>query len=244
MTILLLAGTSEARDLAQELHETKVIASLAGETRKPADLGVPMRIGGFGGPSGLRAFCLENQIKALVDATHPFAAQISDQAAKVAKGISLPHLILQRAEWRAGPKDNWVFVDKIAKIDALISEDATVFVGTGRKTLAEFEMLANRRLLVRVIDPPLKPFPFKNGGFVVGRPPFSVDEEVAFFEKENVDWLVVKNSGGVASKSKLDAAAKLGLKVAVINRPKLPKAERVTNVKAAVEWLRKRGLHG
>jgi len=238
MTVLVLAGTSDARLLLERLNSTDVIASLAGATRSPAALPCETRIGGFGGVDGLRDYLQQAGITAVVDATHPFASQMTQTAASVCQALDIPHVILQRPEWGATDADDWRFVDQIAEIPAIIPIGATVFLGTGRQTLDEFRCLEGRKLLARVIDPPQKPFPHENGAFLVGTPPFSIDHEVALFTEKKIDFLVVKNAGGAKSRSKLDAAAQLGLPVVMINRPKLPVADVVGTVDAALDWVR------
>ena len=121
---------------------------------------------------------------------------------------------------------------------ALIAEDATVFLGTGTQNLGAFANLRARRIICRRIDPPRDPFPFPGGEYLVGRPPFSVEDEIALFRKLSVDWLVVKNSGGAPSRTKLDAARALGIRVALINRPALPEAMVFQTVEAALSWVR------
>lgn len=244
MTLLLLAGTSEARAVAKALAGQDVIASLAGATRAPADLGVKTHIGGFGGAEGFEAFCRTENITAVLDATHPFASRMTERTAKICKARAMPFLIMQRPEWVAGPQDSWYQIPDIAAAATLIPEGATVFVGTGRQTLQEFEALPDRRLLARIIDTPSEDFPFKNGCYLVGKPPFPLADEIALFEAERIDWLVVKNSGGDASRSKLDAAAALNLPVAMIERPELPKAPVVTDVEQAITWAKEQLSHG
>jgi precorrin-6A/cobalt-precorrin-6A reductase len=112
-----------------------------------------------------------------------------------------------------------------------------VFLATGRQTLEAFAGLADCRLICRQIDPPDGPFPFPNGAYLLGRPPFSIADEVGQFTRLGVDWLVVKDAGGAASRTKLDAARDLGLPVLMIRRPPQPEAERVETVAAALDWL-------
>lgn len=247
MTVLLLAGSGEARQLASVLAERKVsvVASLAGATRTPLALGVETRVGGFGGVDGLRAYLREARVRAVVDATHPFAAQMTAHAAAACAAEGVAHLVVQRPGWQAAPGDCWHWVDGLAEAAALIPEAACVFLGTGRQSLAALANLAPRRVLARVIDPPTGPFPFAGGRFVVGTPPFSMAEEMAFFTAEGIDWLVVKNAGGAASFSKLEAARELGLPVVIQRRPGLPEGVmRVGTVADAVAWLEARGLCG
>ena len=240
--VLLLAGSSEAREIAALLSVDKafdVTASFAGVTRLPAKLAVKTRSGGFGGVTGLCDYLRDTGTDVLIDATHPFAVNMTVSAAKAAKKMGLRHLIVQRPGWQPQRGDNWHFVDALEQAAALISKEATVFLGTGRQTLDSFANLADCRLICRQIDPPDRPFPYPNGRFQIGRPPFSIADEVAFFKAEGIDWLVVKNSGGGASHSKLDAARELGLPVILLRRQSLPDAPLVETEQACVAWLSK-----
>jgi precorrin-6A/cobalt-precorrin-6A reductase len=242
MTLLVLAGTSDARQLLEGLQGADIIASLAGVTRSPAKLPAVTRKGGFGGVQGFRDYLLANKITGVVDATHPFAGKMTQTAATVCAKLDLPHVILQRTEWKAVVGDDWHFVDSVAETVGIISDGATVFLGTGRQTLHEFSCLVGRKLYARVIDPPEAPvLAGFNGEFLIGTPPFSIAEEVALFREKGIEWLVVKNAGGCKSRSKLDAARALGLSVVMINRPKLPKADVVGSVDAALNWVRDQG---
>lgn len=239
MTLLLLAGTAEAQQVAQILaSEGRVaIASLAGATRAPRAMGLPTRLGGFGGEAGFARYLEESGITAVLDATHPFAAHISDRTARVCAAKGLAYCQVLRPEWTPQTGDRWTMIAAEEEAAAHIPEGATVFLATGRQGLARFANLTGRHLICRVIDPPEAAFPLANGEFLVGRPPFSPEAERALFESLGVDWLVVKNAGGQASKSKLDAARTLGLPVAMITRPPQPDALRVTTVAAAMDWV-------
>jgi len=239
MTLLLLAGTGEAQTLARALSAQgrDVVASMAGATRAPRALGVPLRIGGFGGAEGFADFLQEAGITAVLDATHPFAAHISNRSAEVCAARGIPYCQLLRPEWQAGPGDSWVFIDREEDAATHIPTGARVFLATGRQTLERFANMTGRYLICRQIDPPEAAFPFENGEYLVGRPPFSDDHERDLFKRLKVDWLVVKNAGGDAPMSKLVAARDLGLPVIVINRPEQPDAPRVATVEAALAWV-------
>lgn len=237
--LLLLAGTAEAREVAEALAgEVPVLASLAGATRAPLPQGVATRSGGFGGEAGFRA-CLDAEgITAVLDATHPYAARISRRSAHVCAERGLPYAQILRPAWRAGPGDDWTWIDRAEDATRRIPQGATVFLATGRQSLPAFANLADRTLLCRQIDPPKGDFPYPNGRFITGRPPFSVEDETALFKLLGVDWLVVKNAGGEASRAKLDAARVLGLQVAMIRRPTQPDARKLESVAAALAWVR------
>ncbi|MGB5559408.1 MAG: cobalt-precorrin-6A reductase [Paracoccaceae bacterium] len=240
MTLLLLAGTGEARVIAAALAKQGItaIASLAGATRQPAALAISTRIGGYGDAAGFRDYLHDTGITAVLDATHPFADRMSHRSAAVAAEMGLPYAQFLRPEWHPGPGDNWVMLGSEQEAADHIPLNATVFLATGRQTLGNFGNLTGRRLFCRQIDPPEGPFPFPGGEYRIGRPPFSVEDEVALFRELGIDWLVVKNAGGVASRSKLDAARLLELPVAMIRRPAQPDAQRLETVEQAMRWVR------
>ncbi|MCF2903851.1 cobalt-precorrin-6A reductase [Octadecabacter sp. CECT 8868] len=243
MTLLLLAGTGEAKRIAWGLADTgrSVVASLAGVTRSPDPLPIPTRIGGFGGEAAFQQYLSDEGITAVVDATHPFADQITNRTARVCGALGLPYCQVLRPEWVAEEKDDWTEISAPHEVADLVPPDAVVFLGTGRQTLPEFANLEGRRVLARMIDAPMVPFPFEGGEFVIGRPPFDVKSEVALFRALGVTHLVVKNSGGKGGRPKLDAARQLELPVFLLDRPKAPNlgetATRVETVQGALEWV-------
>lgn len=240
MTLLLLAGTREAQEIARALTQERrdVVASLAGVTRTPVELGIQTRRGGFGGEDGFRAEASRLGITAVLDATHPFAHRISNRTARLCSEMGLPYCQLLRPAWQAEAGDQWTQVAREEDVSALVSPGQTVFLATGRQTLHRFENLAQARIICRQIDPPDGPFPFPNGDYLVGRPPFPVEEEVKLFQSLGVDWLVVKNAGGVASKTKLTAARQLQINVAMIARPPQPDGPKASTVDEVLSWVR------
>ncbi|QIE45953.1 cobalt-precorrin-6A reductase [Pseudohalocynthiibacter aestuariivivens] len=239
MTLLLLAGTSEAQKLAQALatRGVRAVASLAGATRAPRDLPLPVRHGGFGGADGFATYLAAEGITAVLDATHPFAANITARTARVCAAQGVPYCLLLRPGWQAEPGDQWTFIDREEEAAAHIAPDETVFLATGRQTLSCFANLAPRKVWCRQIDPPEEPFPFEGGQFLVGRPPFSVVDETELFTQLGIDWLVVKNAGGTPSRTKLTAARDLGIPVLMLTRPSPPDAPKVSTVEAALDWV-------
>jgi len=240
MTLLLLAGSGEAKRIAWGLSDTGInmIASLAGATRSPEPLPVPTRIGGFGGEDGFRAYVAEAGITAVLDATHPFADRITQRTARVCSELGLPYLYCLRPGWTPEPGDVWVEIEREEDAAAHIPLHATVFLGTGRQTLERFANLTGRRVICRQIDPPTAPFPFDGGEYLIGRPPFPVDREKDLFTTLAVDWIVVKNAGGAPSRTKLTAAGDLGIPVLMIKRPPIPNAQCVETVEDALQWVK------
>ncbi len=241
MTLLLLAGTGEAGQIAWGLVDwpRPVIASLAGATRDPDPLPVTTRSGGFGGAAGFVAYLEQAKISAVLDATHPFAANITNRTTAICAERGIPYLQFLRPAWTPGPGDDWTTIGSEEEAAALIPQGRTVFLGTGRQTLERFSNLEGRRVICRRIDPPTAPFPFEGGEYLIGRPPFPVAAEEALFRALGVDVIVVKNAGGAASATKLTAARNLRLPVLMIARPPMPDALRVDTVAAALDWVRR-----
>lgn len=239
MTVLLLAGTGDAKRIAWGLvgRSVNAVASLAGATRSPEPLPIPTRTGGFGDADGFLAFLREKRIRAVLDATHPFADRITARTAKLCAQVDIPYLYYLRPGWTPQAGDQWQQIDREEDAADHITKGQTVFLGTGRQTLHRFANLEGCRVICRQIDPPTAPFPFEGGEFLIGRPPFPVDREVSLFKALGIDCLVVKNAGGALSATKLTAARQLGLPVLMIKRPPLPlNASVVSDVQEAVEW--------
>lgn len=238
MKILVLAGTGEANRLIERLapgHD--VIASLAGATRVPRGLPCATRVGGFGGSLGFLEWLDAERPDCVLDATHPFAHRISLRSAQLCGERTVPYLQLLRPAWVPDAGKGQMEVGSVAEARTLVRPGSRVFLATGRQTLEAFSEFTDCYMICRQIDPPDKPFPFPNGEFLIGRPPFSVDDEKALFQKLEIDWLIVKNAGGAASYSKIEAAAALDIPVLMLKRPKQPSAPSVATVEDAVTWV-------
>jgi len=236
--LLLLGGSGEGRRIAGALATAEIpaVVSLAGATRTPESLPLPTRIGGYGGREGFKTYLAEAGITSIIDATHPFASQISLRTANVAAEKNIPYLQFLRPEWQPGPDDNWIMLTREEDAAAHIPAGSNVFLATGRQTLKRFANLAKCNLTCRQIDPPDDEFPFANGTFLIGRPPFSVEDEVSLFRNLSIDWLIVKNAGGVPSRSKLDAARILKIPVAMLRRPPQPPGEKADTLATTLAW--------
>jgi len=239
MTVLILGGTAEARQLAEVLTAAgyDVLTSLAGRVSAPAVPVGQVRIGGFGGVDGLSEFLGRQQIDAVVDATHPFAAQISAHAEQAAARSDCRLLRLARPGWADHPRaEAWTWVaDADAARLAADSADRP-FLTTGRQSLEAFLPWANRPVLVRVVDPPDWPLP-PPWTVIRSRGPYDFATERQLMLDFAVGALLTKDSGGEHTAAKLDAAADLGIPVVVIARPPTGNAPTVTSVAAVLPWL-------
>ncbi|MFE2263726.1 cobalt-precorrin-6A reductase [Streptomyces griseosporeus] len=240
--ILILGGTTEARRLAAELAGragVRVTTSLAGRVARPGAVDGDVRIGGFGGAEGLAVWLREHRVDALVDATHPFAASITANAARAAAATGTPAVVLRRPGWRPGPGDRWHEAASLAEAAALLPGlGHRVLLTTGRLGLAAFAHLTGLHFVVRSVEPPEPPMP-PDTEVLLARGPFTEADETALLRERRIDVIVTKDSGGEATAAKLTAARTLGLPVVVVRRPPLPDGvTAVPDVTGALEWLR------
>jgi precorrin-6A/cobalt-precorrin-6A reductase len=239
--ILILGGTTEARRLAERLGERAdmaVTVSLAGRTTAPAAQGVPVRIGGFGGTEGLARYLTTERVDALIDATHPYAAIISANAAAAAAATRVPLLALRRPPWAPLPGDRWIEVaDAAAAVEALGETPRRVFLTLGKTEIGIFARAPQHHYLVRSVEPVDPPLPVPHASYLTGRGPFNETADRALLVAHAIDVVVAKNSGGTATYGKIAAARVLGLPVILLRRPALPDVPSVGTVEDAVSWL-------
>lgn len=239
--VLILGGTSEGRALAAAAVGVgvPVVSSLAGRVSRPALPVGQVRIGGFGGAVGLQQFLTTHRIRAVVDATHPFAATMTSSAAVACAATGIPLLRLARPGWAglAGAAD-WNWVDSIAAAAAATDRlGRRPFLTTGRQTLEQFRVLADRFVLVRVVEPPDSALPVR-WELIRDRGPYSLTAELSLMRSNSIDVLVTKDSGGDYTSAKLNAASRLGIPVVVVRRPAVPEGvQSVESVPAALAWL-------
>ncbi|MDQ2708448.1 MAG: cobalt-precorrin-6A reductase [Actinomycetota bacterium] len=240
MKVLVLGGTGEARELATALVgwcDVEVVSSLAGRVRDPALPAGRSRIGGFGGVDGLAEWLCAEGVDAVVDATHPFAANITAAAVTACRRTNVLLLVLRRPGWSAGPGDVWHRVPTLAAAaEALPGLGERVFLTTGRTGLAAFVGLHRHWFLVRAVDPPQPPVPTRMR-LLLDRGPFTVDGDRALFVEHRIEVLVTKDSGGPMTAAKLAVARELGIPVVLQTRPPAPDAETVATVPEALRWL-------
>jgi precorrin-6A/cobalt-precorrin-6A reductase len=239
--VLILGGTTEARRLAERLAQRsglEVTLSLAGRTALPVAHAVPIRVGGFGGAAGLVDHLAAERIDALIDATHPYANVISQNAAAAARKGGVPFVALRRLPWIAVAGDRWIEVsDARAAVEAIGHEGCNVFVTIGRNELAPFANAPQHRYLIRSVDRVEPPLPLPYVTYITARGPFSEADDRALMTEHKIKVVISKNSGGSAAYGKIAAARALGIEVIMLRRPPAPDASSVNTVEDAVAWL-------
>ena len=226
--------------LAARLHHANIQAtySYAGATRAPRATPLPTRMGGFGGTAGLVDYLRTQRITHLIDATHPFAAQMSQHAISACAALGIPLLALERPAWAPVPGDRWINVpDMAAAAAALQPQHRRVFLAIGRKQLGAFASAPDHDYLLRVVDPLDDAPALPRHTTRVARGPFALADELALLRQHAIDCVVSKNAGGPDTYAKIEAARLLQLPVILVARPVLPARTRCDTPEQALQWL-------
>lgn len=245
MRVLVLGGTTEAGDIARELAAAGVtgVFSYAGRTASPIAQPLPTRVGGFGGVEGLSEFLQHERITHVIDATHPFAAQISSNAVVACAQAGTPLIAYVREPWVAGPDDQWQQVRTIEEAVAKLPDrPARIFLAIGRQHLRTFAVQSQHFYLLRLVDAPAENLPLPNAGIVLARGPFTLEGDLALLRDHRITHVVARNAGGEGARAKLAAARALGLPVIMIERPGidlrgLPERRTTQSVAEIMHWL-------
>lgn len=237
---MILGGTSEASALAKIVAAKGLAATLsyAGRTASPKAQPLAVRIGGFGGVAGLARYLSEQRISHLIDATHPFAAQISANAVAAAKAAGVPLAALVRPPWSPVAGDRWQCVEDIpTAVAALSGPSRRVMLALGRLHLAAFAAEPQHHYLLRLVDPPTVAPPLPKHTVIVARGPFDVVGDTRLLQTHEIETVVAKNAGGTGAAAKLAAARALQRDVVLIDRPPAPQRTELTSPEAVLDWL-------
>ena len=238
--ILLLAGSAEARDLGAALdrlgHGFRVLMSEPARGEPPFSR--PPDYRDFSGVNDMVLYLQETRARAILDASHGFDGELTDQASHAARALGLPYLRLERPPWDVTEHPRWRAARSVAAAMPMIAPGARVFSATGWASLPDYARFPGDVLLLRQTRQHRRkpPFPFVEPVF--GLPPFTKASETQLFEEMGVDLLICRNIGGLPSRPKLEAAKALGLDVILVDRPVPPPGlSQVETVEAALDWV-------
>jgi len=230
MKLLLLGGTADGRCLAEVLHQhnINITYSIAGLVRMP-QVACHVVSGGFSALGGLEHFIVEEKINAIVDATHPYAQNISIKAASAAKACHIPYWRFHRQEWQAQAEDDWLFVNHWQAALPVLAKKRSILLTAGQFEQELIDHLGNhsqqQQLLRTAVAPKAVLPPTMKWLKAIG--PFVYKDELALMQAHKIDALVSKNSGGDSTVAKLQAARTLAVPVIMLQRPSLPNADKL-----------------
>ena len=212
--------------------------SLAGRVETPKSQPIPIREGGFGGVGGLAKFLTDGGFTHVIDATHPFAAQMSRNAVEACATADISLVALTREAWVAQSGDRWTNVPSIDAAAAMLDQySRRILLAIGRMHLDSFSGNPQHFYMLRLVDQPAVQLPFPSYDIIVARGPFSYVDDLALLRENQIDLVVSKNSGGTGARAKIDAARTLGIEVLMIDRPNLPARTEVHSVDEVMDWI-------
>ncbi len=217
MKILLLGGTSDAISLAKQLIKLniEIIYSIAGIVRSPP-LSCQIHTGGFN--ARMPEYLQTNQITLLIDATHPYAINISHQAQQSCQQINIKYLQYIRPAWKPQPNDQWYSFNNFTQLLGMLQQYQRPFFALGREVFDYIDKIPkHQHWLVRTASYQEKTHPQLNCIHLIGG--FSLDDELSLLQKNKIDVLICKNSGGTKVSCKLSAAKQLSIPVFMKIRP-------------------------
>ena len=222
------------------LHENSInyIISYAGRVNIIQAKDLNKRIGGFGGILKMSQWLMDNKITHVVDASHPFAKQISQNTYEACINNKIPLVRLTRKPWEENNDDNWKIVNSYEEIGKLLSiNKSRIFLAIGRQNLDFFWNFSKHFYLLRMVEEPQFKIRFKNYHCIVSRGPFKKNDDISLLKQFKINLLISKNSGGNGAFSKIQAARKLKIPVIMMNRPDLPIVKEFTDFNNVMKWI-------
>ncbi len=223
--ILILGGIKEAVECAHFFHNDPrfdLIYSLSGRVEPRIAYPFKIRVGGLGGEIEFENFILGEKIDLILNATHPFAKNISERCETVSKKIGIKNIRFCRPAWQQNPQDLWSCYEDIETAIEAIPNHSKCFMALGTYDFAQHFKKRSLWVLSRSITAPDWLNQQANnyqGKHIIELPPYSLDNEKALLQKYEIDCLVTKNAGGTGAYAKIIAARELGIKVYMVNQP-------------------------
>lgn len=233
MKILLLGGTADGRRMADALHQAgvRVVYSLAGLVRVPK-VDCELVVGGFTQFGGLAQYIKDHQITLILDVTHPYAQTMSGKAVAAARDSGIPCWRFHRPAWQPVEGDNWRYYEDDIQLLSALKEFHTPLLSAGQVSESFLRMVLKNDNLMSVIwrTAVASKFPLpERVEWIKAIGPFALEDERQLLLTRNVDVIVSKNSGGIATYAKLEAARALGITVLLHKRPELAVADKEFN---------------
>ncbi len=229
--IVILGGTSEGRELAEYARQKRIpvvvtVVSEYGEQLLPEDSCVRIHQGRLD-HAGMERFLIEERPQLVLDATHPYAREVTETAREVCSRLGLScRRVLRKAQHTSG--ESLVEVSSAAEAAAFLAErEGAVFLTTGSRELGAFasDERLRERLYARILPDSqvvaaCESLGVRGSHLIAMQGPFSMEMNVAMIRQTGARWLVTKESGSRGGfAQKLEAAVCCGIGIVVIRRP-------------------------
>lgn len=242
--VMLFGGTTEGRELAEFMSERKIpvwvsVTTEYGATLLPTSDYIMTLTGGMD-EEKMYAFFKEHSIRYVIDATHPYATEVTNNIRNACERMQNSYYRVVRIDdviWKDGivhpSKENEhggreIYFHNIEEIvDYLKTHQGNIFLTTGSKDLQKFCDLPDyaNRCTIRILDSGIMRQRCQDMGFPVSkiiceRGPFTKEENITHFRRADADYVVTKDSGKIGGfHEKLEAAKICGCTTLIVKRP-------------------------
>lgn len=249
--IWLIGGTSESGKIAEAIAAaaipcTVTVTTTTAQALYPVSSHLRLQVGSLE-TAQMGEFCRQEGISAIVDASHPHAAVVSQGAIAAASRWSLPYLRYERAAVeQISPREN---VRELASLGELVAgnylEGERVLLTIGCRFLPLFQPWQERATLFARLLPTANSFNlaaaagFSGDRLIAIRPPVSRELEKALWQQWQISLVITKASGMAGGElTKRSVAAELGVPLIVISRPRLPYPQVTSDLTEVLRFCR------
>jgi precorrin-6A/cobalt-precorrin-6A reductase len=213
---------------------------LAARGPAPEPLGLPTRIGGWGGEAEFRDWLGRERVHAILDATHPFDPDLGT-CLPGGRGLGLDYLRFQRPPWSRAPRtagpSSTIAARSRRRCPRARRSCSTPGGGAPRGGPLDQRTVHCRLGADRAAHPP------ERRGLALHHRPCALrcrDSEMRLYDRLGLDWIVLLNTGASEEHPKLEAARRLGMSLGLVRRPPQPEAPRTETVSEVMRWVRRR----
>ncbi|MBE6528339.1 MAG: precorrin-6A reductase [Thermoplasmata archaeon] len=231
--IFIFSGTSEGRRLSKALAEAGAdvhvrVATEYGAEVMGYDDDIDVQVGSCGGAEGIAKVIADNGYGIVVDATHPYALNITEHIRQACESTGAEYIRLKRDE-SVTDSDNIVKVSSVQEaIDYLKDKEGNILASTGSKDIALYTQIPDykERVTARVLSTmesvqKCAEYGFSGKNLICAQGPFSEDTNYATLRQIDAKFIVTKDSGTAGGyEDKVRAARRAGATVVLIERPK------------------------
>lgn len=229
--IMIFSGTTEGRMLAEmlagkmEVH-VRVATEYGCQIMGPAE-GIDVQVGSCGGADGIADVVRKNGSTVVVDATHPYALSITEHIREGCAKAGAEYVRLKRSDSSANGAAIVGVPDIQSAVDYLKGTEGKILVTTGSNDIGLYTQIPGfkERVTARVLSTPesvskCAELGFTGKNLIAAQGPFSEEMDLAMLRQTGAKYIVTKDSGTAGGyEAKVNAAAKAGATVVLIERP-------------------------
>ncbi|MFE4104919.1 cobalt-precorrin-6A reductase [Almyronema epifaneia] len=247
-TLWLVGGTQESIQLAEAIAALQLpcvvtVATPSAKRQYPISSTFRVEVSRLQ-PETVSQFLQQAQIAAILDASHPFAVEISQLAIAAAEAANLPYLRYERPQLETGMAADLCLVDSLTTLlNSDLLAQQRVLLTLGYRWLADFQPWQARSTLFARLLPSVAALEaaiaagFTPDRLIALRPPFSIGLETALWQQWQISQVVTKASGAAGGELiKRQVAQQLGVKLIVIQRPAIAYPRQTSCLTAALAF--------